>query len=81
LSVKREFKVNEHLILRLEQDTPERDITVIYIDDKELMACSFLLLLFYEEDILQFYEEDCYHEDDTYLRLRKGSCNREKFFK
>ena len=73
MSVKREFKVNEHLILRLEQDTPERDITVIYIDDKELMVCSFLLLL--------FYEEDCYHEDDTYLRLRKGSCNREKFFK
>ena len=51
MSAKKEFKVNEYLTLSLEQDSPERDITIIYVGGKELMACSFLLLQFYEEDI------------------------------
>ena len=51
MSAKKEFKVSKYLTLRLEKDSPERDITVIYVDGKELLACSFLLLQFYEEDI------------------------------
>ena len=85
MSEKREFKVSKHLELRLEQDTPERDITVVYVGGKKLMACSFLLLQFYEEDISNLSTISSIDEVEGYLNKRHERnpttlTSREEFF-
>ena len=49
----REFKVNEHITLRLEEDK-----TIIYVDDEPFDQCKYLLLNIPVEEISSFDEID-----------------------
>ena len=54
--VKKEYQINSHLTLKLEDTQPDsyRDWTVIYVDEEEFLHCHFLFITLSEENF-----EDC----------------------
>ncbi|MBN1802090.1 MAG: hypothetical protein JW891_11315 [Candidatus Lokiarchaeota archaeon] len=61
----REFKVNEYITLKLEEDT-----TIIYVNDKKFEQCKYLLLTINPEDIEDY--EDIQSIDEASERLDRS---------